>query len=94
MEHLYAQFENNVWLDLTKVVAACPGDFLYGKTFFVPSDVTFLLGAIGRVSSVMVYRDDSQGVYGALVVAGGVTCRARQVVVDRDGALERLICGE
>lgn len=93
MERLYAQFDGGVWIDISEVVAACPGEFVYGKASFVPDGKDFLLGGRGRISSVMVARDENLRLYDVLVVAGGVTCRAVQVVSDRDGALGRLIRG-
>lgn len=93
MEHLYAQFEGNFWLDLSKVVAACPGEFAYGKAVQVPAEngVTFSDGTL--VKSVLVARDEETRLYIAIVVAGKKTYRAVQVVADRDGSLERLIKG-
>lgn len=93
MEHLYAQFEDNFWLDLSKVVASCPGNFSYGKAVQVPPENGILFSDGTPVRSVLVARDEEAGFYIAIVVAGKSTYRAVQVVVDRDGALERLIKG-
>ena len=91
MERLYAQFENNIWLDLSRIVALCPGDFLYGKPSRVPSGVDIPFGDGTMVKSVLVTYDAEARLYSALVVAGKVTHKAVQVVIDTDGALEKLI---